>query len=294
MKSGFTLVELSIVLVIIGLIIGGIVVGRDLINAASILAQVSQIEKYNTAVNTFRGKYGYLPGDIPEPVATQNGFAARGSGPGEGDGNGLLQGINAVSAPDGGFQGAGETAMFWSDLTYANGMMVNLIQGDFSSPKPDLSPPTAVIGTNLAQYIPAAKLGGGNYIVVYSGNGFMADTANFYSLATPTQINGADNNAGIMPATSQVSVIQAYDIDKKIDDGLPQSGRVIAKYDGGSGGNITWAAPFFSAGPPYTTPTAGSATTCFDNQSVNGAHQNYSTEYNGGSGLNCGLSFKLQ
>ena len=50
-KSGFTLVELSIVLVIIGLIIGGVVVGRDLIDAATIRAQISQIEKYNTAVN---------------------------------------------------------------------------------------------------------------------------------------------------------------------------------------------------------------------------------------------------
>jgi prepilin-type N-terminal cleavage/methylation domain-containing protein len=90
--SGFTLIELSIVLVIIGLIIGGGLVGRDLLNAATIRAQLSQIEKYNTAVNTFRGKYGYLPGDIPDPVASQYGFAARGPFPGEGDGNGIIQG----------------------------------------------------------------------------------------------------------------------------------------------------------------------------------------------------------
>ena len=74
---GFTLVELSIVLVIIGLIIGGVLVGRDLITAATVRAQIAQIEKYQTAVNTFRGKYGYLPGDIPDPAVTQFGGAGR-------------------------------------------------------------------------------------------------------------------------------------------------------------------------------------------------------------------------
>ena len=49
MKRGFTLIELSIVLVIIGLIVGGILVGQDLINAAAIRAQIAQVEKYQTA-----------------------------------------------------------------------------------------------------------------------------------------------------------------------------------------------------------------------------------------------------
>lgn len=77
LRSGFTLVELSIVLVIIGLVAGGVLVGRDLIAAATIRSTISQIEKYKTAVNTFRGKYGYLPGDIPADQAAQTGLAAR-------------------------------------------------------------------------------------------------------------------------------------------------------------------------------------------------------------------------
>src|SRR5665213_289434 len=91
---GFTLIELSIVLVIIGLIVGGILVGQDLIKAAEVRAQISQIEKYNQAVNTFRAKFGGLPGDLPAVYANQFGFIPRGSGcnNGRGDGNGLIEG----------------------------------------------------------------------------------------------------------------------------------------------------------------------------------------------------------
>jgi prepilin-type N-terminal cleavage/methylation domain-containing protein len=63
-QAGFTLIELSIVLVIIGLIVGGVLVGQDLIKAAEIRATISQYEKYNAAMNTFRTKYNGMPGDL--------------------------------------------------------------------------------------------------------------------------------------------------------------------------------------------------------------------------------------
>ena len=95
MKHGFTLIELSIVLVIIGLVTGSVLVGRDLIRASEVRAQITQIEKYQTAVNTFKGKYGYLPGDIPDPAASDYGFIARGQYPGEGDGDGYVEGASS-------------------------------------------------------------------------------------------------------------------------------------------------------------------------------------------------------
>ena len=66
MGKGFTLVELSIVLVITGLIAGGVLGGSELINQARIRATITEIQKWDTSLNTFYMKYGYWPGDFCE------------------------------------------------------------------------------------------------------------------------------------------------------------------------------------------------------------------------------------
>ena len=63
MKRGFTLVELSIVLVIIGLMIGGILVAQSMVGTAKIQRVVQQLQQYDVAIANFKTKYNALPGD---------------------------------------------------------------------------------------------------------------------------------------------------------------------------------------------------------------------------------------
>lgn len=62
-NKGFTLVELSIVLVIIGLVVAGVVFGRDLVENFKIGKLAAEFTEYEAAFNTFRLKYGEVPGD---------------------------------------------------------------------------------------------------------------------------------------------------------------------------------------------------------------------------------------
>jgi hypothetical protein len=64
-RTGFTLIELSILLVVIGLIVGGVLVGQDLIRSAGIRKTISELQKFQTAIATFKGKYDCLAGDCP-------------------------------------------------------------------------------------------------------------------------------------------------------------------------------------------------------------------------------------
>jgi prepilin-type N-terminal cleavage/methylation domain-containing protein len=290
MKAGFTLVELSIVLVIIGLVIGGVLVGQDLISAASVLAQISQIEKYQTAVNTFKLKFNALPGDIADPNASAFGFAARGQYAGEGDGDGFIQGINDSSGGQdiwGVF--TGESGMFWVDLSQAQ-----LIDDNFSSATPTAVPATgSILPTQVRLYLPTAKIGRGNNIGIIGGQSDSIGVGiNYFTLAAVT----TNFWFGRPDSIPSLTVQEAYNIDKKMDDGLPQSGAVTAHYDASLGTN-NWAAAYGYSGAadisggPTTNATPPSATNCYDNNNVTGPQQ-YSMK--NANQINCALSFQFQ
>ncbi len=289
-EAGFTLVEMSIVLVIIGLVVGGILTGGELIGAAAVRAQISQIEKYNTAVQAFDLKYGSLPGDMPSNLASQFGFTARAGTQGRGDGNGLIEGYcytcsgNVANGDYIDYEG-GELTFFWEDLSQAG-----LIRPFFNTATDALvnisgggSVITSSTTPSLKSWIPEADIGNGNFVYLY-----VLNKKDYYGLSAVTGIA----NWGSVTSTPGLAVTQAFMIDKKMDDGYPQTGQVLAEYIPNQWPD--WAAGGGASGAPNTAATPGSATTCYDNGNTNGAMQQYSVGQNGGNGRNCALSFALQ
>ena len=220
-RDGFTLIELSIVLVIIGFIIGGVLVGRDLIAAAKVRAQISQFDKYQAAVNTFRLKYNYLPGDIPEPYATNYGFTTRGTAQYKGDGNGMIDG-GCVFATRYGC----ETALFWKDLRDAGLIDANVSNITYTGSHQNIA---ATVG--MEGYLPLAAIGERNFIAVLAGNGngYHIIGFNYFYLGQITATVGS----GDYSASSGISPLQANVIDTKMDDGQPGTGTLRAAYAGG-------------------------------------------------------------
>jgi hypothetical protein len=274
------------VLVIIGLIAGGVLVGQDLIRAAGVRAQISQIEKYNTAVNTFRGKYDALPGDMNKTTAAQFGFVARSGIPGDGDGNGLIAGTNGGNA-FGTYQNS-ESLYLWADLSQAG-----LIEGSFTVPAfpgGGAGTLTANSTPNYNAFFPPAKLGQ-SWIMAYSMGG-----NNYFTLGGGA--GGVQPNGPAFGTPAQLTVQQAYSIDAKTDDGLPQAGRVTTQAI--LWNTITqWAAG--GSNPPATgwganpgTAAGASSTTCYDNGGNASNPMQYSMTRNNGAGVNCALSFQLQ
>lgn len=79
-QNGFTLVELSIVIVIIGLIVAGVVGGQTLVTQAKFRAIVNDFNKYNVAVNAFMLEYNEKPGDMANATSFWPGLTNNGNG----------------------------------------------------------------------------------------------------------------------------------------------------------------------------------------------------------------------
>jgi prepilin-type N-terminal cleavage/methylation domain-containing protein len=210
--SAFTLIELSMVLVIIALLVGGILVGRDLIHAASIRSTVSYVEKLNMAVNTFRSKYNCIPGDCP--AATR--FFASATQPdavSNGNGNQLL----SEDLGNVGYQNT-ERSYFFDHLAVSR--LINLPTFDeTAAPAGGFTYPRPSIGSSLIASSPQTTLlnnpnalSAGNYFYI----GLVPDLNDGWFSANPPVLKAPD----------------AYSIDAKMDDGKPLTGRVRAMSKG--------------------------------------------------------------
>lgn len=217
-QQGFTLVELAIVLMIIGLLIGGILRGQELMNNARISTTVQQVVAYEGAVTTFRDSYSQNPGDMVTATARVPGCIAA-NFCGNGDGNGILAvrkvGIGLMDLQTGAAVPAVETTYFWKHLA-----MSHLISGV----TPSANPVDAFFGGTH----PSAKIAGG-FMVVFGQH--VANTREGLWLVLTNKLTGGgtayDPNGG-----NPISPIQARQIDQKMDDGMADMGDVVAPDDG--------------------------------------------------------------
>jgi prepilin-type N-terminal cleavage/methylation domain-containing protein len=82
-QAGFTLVEIAIVMVIIGLLIGGVLKGQAMIQNAKVKRVVKQADEIRAAVMTFYDKYGVYPGDENLAAIPPGGADHEGNGDGQ-------------------------------------------------------------------------------------------------------------------------------------------------------------------------------------------------------------------
>ena len=225
MKHGFSLVELSIVLVILGLLTGGILAGQNLIRAAELRAVSTQLQNFQSAVNTFRDKYFALPGDMRNATdfwgtATCPGNQSTPSTDSKtcnGDGNGAVQPLSNVS---GGI--SNEIFRFWQQLANAG-----LIEGSYTGVQASASSDQhSVLGLN----VPTGKISNTGWAISY-WNTTTGDSANFANQYGNNFIFGAQNgnlSSGHVPGNAALRPEEAWNIDTKLDDGRPGYGKVIA------------------------------------------------------------------
>ena len=130
-QSGFTLVEIAIVLVIIGLLLGGILKGQELINSAKVKNLANDFRVIPTYIYAYQDKFKALPGDDP---AAQT-HLPTGAASDNGNGNGVIDGAwNSTTATD-------ESFMFWRHVRLAN-----LAAGPTTLADPEYVPKNAVSG----------------------------------------------------------------------------------------------------------------------------------------------------
>ncbi len=188
----FSLVEIAISLVIIGLLISAVLKGQDLLSGARLKTLITQINQYTMATNTFLDRYGSLPGDYDKASKYISENLK------DGNNNGMIEGLGLT--PGDGAHGH-EATSFWahlaaSDLIPDPGIQVNSTNLDIGKGIPD----TKVGGGITISHTPMPELQGHWFII-----GSKSGSTNQGGLLTP---------------------LEALSISKKMDSIDPSSGSV--------------------------------------------------------------------
>ena len=192
-QRGFTLIEISIVLIIIGFIIAGVAAGQSLIHQARLRSVVSDFNSYNVAIRSFRSSYGQLPGDFNQATHLFGDVTRNGNGDGW---------INWNTSP-------AESALVWQHLALGG-----FIKGNYSGEQ----------GSELGYDRPSTAIPNATFAAqVYFLPGWLYDEPQVNTLEFG-KIRPLESRA------SEFSVLtpaDAANIDTKMDDGMPVTGYIL-------------------------------------------------------------------
>ncbi len=203
-SKGFTLIELSAVLIVIGILLALVTAGISILNQSYITSTISDLEKMRTAVNLFEQNFKVLPGDF----AKANSTLGNGVQDGNGDGkvcdslSGTCLAIPTYITP-----GAGANLVEYSAFFH------HLSAGDFSKISYDGSNLEIIPGVNFPKF----KIDG--TILPYTSN---SNGVFYYHFGQFISTGGTIN-----PPTPALLASQAFQVDLKLDDGLPSTGIVV-------------------------------------------------------------------
>jgi prepilin-type N-terminal cleavage/methylation domain-containing protein len=239
-QAGFTLVELAIVMIIIGLLIAGVLKGQALIANAQVTATVAQLKAVDAATTTFKDTYNALPGNITTPGTKLPNCAASALCATAGTGNGTLS--NTPGTTPLGKEGE----RFFVHLNAAS-LITGIVPGAAGSLQIGQNFPATKISNNVllaggttagaaadfAAQVTANPASSGTYLIIAS------------TIATP-----AAANVGLSPD-------QALRIDTKLDDGVPDTGQVLAYGTNGVAAGNCGSSSGAAAGAYATINTQG-------------------------------------
>lgn len=217
--SGFSLVELSIVLVILGLLVGGVLSGQSLIRAAELRAVSAEYQRYYTAVQSFRDKYFALPGDLTNATqfwgvahatpATCQTTVGTGTQTCDGDGDGRVE-----EFVNNGY----EMFRFWQHLANAG-----LIEGNYTGVRGASGVYHHILGTNA----PRSKMNNAGW--AFSNLDNFAGDGNTYALDYGNMFWFGSVAGNERPQAEVLKPEEAWNVDTKVDDGRPATGKVIMR-----------------------------------------------------------------
>ena len=230
-SNGFTLLELSIVIVIIGLIVAGISAGSSLVTQAQLRSITSELKQFDAAINGFVLQYDALPGDMSN--ATDYWPSCGSAGLTDAQCNGNSNGLIRDGISLGNYTDVDEASRAWVHLSNAG-----LVDGTFSGAYENS---TEILETQVpTSAYPNIGYGFGDAAQAVtagwdSTNG--TDVAKSYlKIGSPID-DGSSDRIGASEFTSSQASSQALSLDSKIDDGKPGQGRFYIHVGGNPGGS---------------------------------------------------------